>query len=208
MKRLFGELNMTWIKVLLFAVIAGVYTGAVMLVPFLENTSFQDIGIAFEWWVVFAVIIVVNCKRPVEAMLKCFVFFLISQPLVYLVEIVFGSLSIGDALGYYRYWFVLTILTLPGGYIAYFCKKENIGGSIVLALGSSIQLMMAGSYIADAIKDFPHHILSAIFCVASVFVMCICIQKQNKYRILSIVLAVAIYGAIVVAATAAGRVVF
>lgn len=54
---------MTWIRVILFAVIAGVYTGLVMFVPAFEDTSFQDIGKLYEWWVIFAVIVVVNCKR-------------------------------------------------------------------------------------------------------------------------------------------------
>ena len=93
MNKLFGGLKMTWLKVIAFAIIAGLYTGAVMLMPFLKETSFQDIGIMFEWWVVFAVIVVVNCDKCWDAMLKCFAFFLISQPLIYLTEIVFGSMS-------------------------------------------------------------------------------------------------------------------
>ena len=36
---------MSWLSVVLFAVAAGVYTGAVMLAGVLKDTSFQDIGI-------------------------------------------------------------------------------------------------------------------------------------------------------------------
>ena len=69
--KLYGQINMTWLKIIIFAVCVGVYSGVVMLIPALENTSFQDIGIAYEWWVIFAVIIVVNCEKNWEAMLKC-----------------------------------------------------------------------------------------------------------------------------------------
>ena len=63
MHRLFGSLKMSWPSVILFAAAAGVYTGTVMLVDVLKDTSFQDLGATYEWWVIFAVIIVVNCSR-------------------------------------------------------------------------------------------------------------------------------------------------
>lgn len=187
MDKLFGKIKMTWLKVIIFAVAAGVYTGAVMLIPALKNTSFQDIGVAFEWWVVFAVIIVVNCEKSTEAMLKCFVFFLISQPLVYLVEIIFGSMTFDLAWMYYSgMWLKMTFLTLPGGFIAYYCKKQNLLGSVILGLGNTIEGMMAFYYLICALRNFPSHILSALFSAAAIFVMSFCIQKQNKFRWLSI----------------------
>ena len=134
---------MSWLTVILFAVAAGIYTGAVMLIDALEETSFQDIGIAHEWWVFFAVIIVVNCNKSWEAMLKCFVFFLVSQPLVYIVQILFGSLTIDKAWLYYGgVWLPATFLTLPGGFIAYHCKKQNLLGAVILGLGNTIQAFM------------------------------------------------------------------
>ena len=142
--RLYGKLKMRWASVILFSICAGVYTGIVMLIPALNNTSFQDIGTYYEWWLIFAVIIVVNCKSSLEAMLKCFVFFLISQPLVFAVEVVFGPLSLERAIYYYtRIWFPITLLTLPGGFLAYYCKKQNIAGAIVLGMGNTIQAVMA-----------------------------------------------------------------
>lgn len=50
MNKLFGKIKMTWLKVIIFAAVAGIYTGAVMLIPVLEDTSFQDIGIAYYDW--------------------------------------------------------------------------------------------------------------------------------------------------------------
>ncbi len=185
--KIFFGINMTWKKIILFAVIIGVYTGLIMMVPFLEDTSFKDIGISYEWWVVFAVIIVVNCKRNTEAMIKCFVFFLISQPLVYLVQVLCGSLSINLALNYYfNIWLPATFLTLPGGITAYYCKKQNLTGSIILGMGNTIQFVLGLYYFSVCIKNFPNHLLSTIVCFASSFIMNFFIQKENKYRIISI----------------------
>ncbi len=196
MKKLYGGLKMSWLTVILFAAAAGVYTGIVMLADALEGTSFQDIGIAYEWWVIFAVIIVVNCDRNREAMLKCFVFFLISQPLVYLVQILFGPLTVSQAWYYYRtIWLPATFLTLPGGFIAYYCKKQNMLGAVILGLGNTIQAFMGVSYLCQAFKSFPHHLLSGIVCFASIFIMSFYIQKEKKYRLVSVLLALILAGA-------------
>ncbi len=196
MKKLYGSLKMSWLTVILFAAAAGIYTGAVMLIDALENTSFQDIGIAYEWWVIFAVIIVVNCNKGWEAMLKCFVFFLISQPLAYMVQILFGSLTASQAWYYYRsIWLPATFLTLPGGFIAYYCKKQNMLGAVILGLGNTIQAFMGVSYLYQAFSSFPHHLLSGIVCFASIFIMSFCIQKEKKYRLVSILLALILAGA-------------
>lgn len=209
MKRLYGDLKMTWLKVILFAVLAGVYTGAVLIIPFLKDTSFQDIGISYEWWVIFAVIIVVNCKKSWEAMLKCFAFFLISQPIIYLVEIMFGQLSF--EMGWYYYtsmWLPMTFLTLPGGFIAYFCKKQNIFGGVILGLGNTIQAILAVSYFGMAMKHFPFHLLSGFVCLGSIIVMSFFIQKERKNRLIAILLPIVLTGAILILAKANGRVLF
>ena len=205
MKKLYGSLKMSWLTVILFAVAAGVYTGAVMLIDALEETSFQDIGIAHEWWVIFAVIIVVNCDKSWEAMLKCFVFFLISQPLVYIVQILFGSLTVEKAWLYYgSVWLPATFLTLPGGFIAYHCKKQNLLGAVILGLGNTIQAFMGVSYFYRTFHSFPHHLLSGIVCYASIFIMSFYIQKEKKYRLVSILLGLILAGSLAVLAVASG----
>ena len=88
-KKLFGEVNMTWPKVIIFAVVTAIYTALINQVPFLKDTSFRDIAISFECWILFAIIIIVNSKSGLDSALKTFVFFLISQPLIYLIEVPF-----------------------------------------------------------------------------------------------------------------------
>ena len=76
MKKLFGGLNITWGRLILFAVICGVYTGVMAMLPITRDTSFRDISTTFECWILFAIIIIVNSKSPLDSVLKVFVFFL------------------------------------------------------------------------------------------------------------------------------------
>ncbi len=197
MKRLFGGLRVSWLQVILFAIAAGVYTGVMLLIPATADTSFRDIGIYFEWWVLFAVIVVVNCKHNWEAMLKCFTFFLISQPVIYGVEICFGKMTLERAWLYYRQWWLpMTFLTLPGGLIAYYSKKQNALGSVILALGNTLQLLQGCYYTICTIFAFPRHLLSALFCFASVIVMSFSIQRKKRYRRLTLLLSLLFTAAI------------
>jgi len=205
-KNPFYSIKMSWLKVIIFSVLIGVYTGLIMLVPSLKNTSFQDIGISYEWWVVFAVLIVTNCEKSYEAMLKCFAFFLISQPLVYITEVLLGSLSFSLAKTYYlTIWLPATLLTIPGGFIAYFCKKQNPLGAVVLGLGNTIESVFGVYYIKEAITDFPYHLLSGIYCFCFIALMSLCIMKKAKYRIISVVIPVILTLLLIVFAKVTGR---
>ncbi len=204
-EHLYGQTNMTWLKVILFAVIAGIYTGIIMLIPALNNTSFQDIGVGYEWWVIFAVIVVVNCKKNWEAMLKCFVFFLISQPIIFAVEVLFNHITVEQAIQYYNIWLVPTIMTIPGGFIAFYCKKQTVLGAIVLGLGNTIQLTLGVSYVVLCARDFPHHILSIAVSILSIVLMSFSIQKEKKNRLISLLLPVVLTGLLAILAALTGR---
>lgn len=73
-EKCFDRLNMTWSKVLLLAIVTAVYTALIHQVPFLKDTSFQDIAIYLDCWILFAVFIIVNCEECWRAAIKCFVF--------------------------------------------------------------------------------------------------------------------------------------
>lgn len=75
------------------------------LLPFTKNTSFRDISISFEVWILFGILIIMNSKSAKESALKCFIFFLISQPLVYLSQVPFSNLG-WKILGYYKNWII------------------------------------------------------------------------------------------------------
>ncbi len=205
MDRLFGKLKMNWLAVVLFAIVAGIYTGIVMLVPAFNHTSLQDIGVSYEVWVLLAIIVVVNCEKPVEAMLKCFVFFLISQPLVYAVEVACGHLSFDLAMNYYtKIWLPMTFLTLPGGFVAFFAKKENTFGQVVLGIGNAIVSLMGVNYALEVVSDFPHHLLTTVFCAVEVVVTTLCIQKSLHGRIIAFATTVILTVSVVVFALVNG----
>ncbi len=187
MKLLFTNIRMNWKKVILFGLLVGIYVGCMMSIPFFDDTSFQDIGISHEWWILFALIIVVNCKKSHEAALKCFTFFLISQPVVFIVEAILGHITWQLAYHYYfGIWFFQSLLTLPGGWIAYHVKKQNAIGAIILGIGNTLEALLGIHYGYQAITNFPHHLFSCIFCFFVITTTNIYIQKENKNRIISI----------------------
>ena len=76
-KGLFGGIKLTWFKVIIAAIVIGVYCGVIALIPATLNTSFRDICISFEVWILFGIVIIMNSESHKDSALKCFVFFLI-----------------------------------------------------------------------------------------------------------------------------------
>lgn len=184
--KIFGGLNITWPKLVVFAVLMGLYTALMaMLVP--DGNSFHDIAVTPEWWVLPAVIIIVNSKKPLESALKTFVFFLISQPLVYLFQVPFSDMGWG-LFGYYRYWFMVTLLTFPGGFVAWYIKKGKWYSALILSI-ATIYLAFAGtSYITEMIEHFPNHLLTIVYCFGIISVFIFAILKDKVSRLISIAL--------------------
>lgn len=180
----FGGLPMTWPIVCGFAVIIGIYVGIINQIPILHDTSFQDIAVTLEWWVLFAVLIVSNCKSAWEAGLKCLVFFLISQPVIFLVEL--PTIGLDKALYYYTgIWLPISLLTLPGGAIAFLAKRQNVLGAAILGVGNTIVALMGVSYFQQILKVFPRHLLTVASCAAIVAVTILGMQKKRRTRLLS-----------------------
>ena len=189
MKKLFGSWKLTWVKLIVFAVVAGVYTGVMALLPAAKDTSFADISISFEWWVLFGILIIVNSRTPLDSALKCFVFFLISQPLVYLVQVPFSQ----DGFGIFRYypsWFVWTLFTFPMAFVGYYMKKDKWWGLLILA---PMLLFLGGHYVGffgEAIHFFPNHLLSAIFCAVTMIIYPLFIFKDKRIRTAGLVISI------------------
>ena len=182
LKRLFGGLEIGWGRLILFAVICGVYTGVMALLPFARDTSFQDITISFECWILFGILLIVNGKSPLDAALKTLVFFLISQPLVYLVQVPFHR----DGFGLFRYyptWLRWTLLTFPMAYVGWYMKKDKWWGLLIL---SPMLFFLAWHYLgffSEVRSFFPHHLLSALFCAATMLIYPPAIFENRSLRI-------------------------
>ena len=193
MKKLFGELNLTWVKLIIFAVVAGIYTAIMALLPITKNTSFEDISISFEVWILFGILIIMNSKSNKDSALKCFEFFLISQPLVYLIQVPFSSLG-WQILGYYKNWIVWTILTLPMGFIGYYMKKDKWWGFLILLPMLVFLGIHYNGFLGEVIYYFPRHLLSAIFCVVSMIIYSLFIFNDKKIKIVGIIVSLLIVG--------------
>ena len=189
MKKLFGGIDLTWKKLIIFSIIVAAYTASMAIIPITKDTSFRDISIQFEWWILFGIIIICNSKSPKDSALKCFVFFLISQPLIYLIQVPFSYMG-WNLFSFYRYWFIWTILCLPMGYIGYYIKKDNIL-SVLILLPMLIFLSYLGlGYFNSVINSFPNHLLSCIFCFVSIIVIVINVLEKTSLRVISFIVVI------------------
>ena len=190
MKKLFGGLNITWKRLIIFAVFIGIYTGIMPLIPATRDTSFRDIAITFEWWVLFGTLIIINSKSPIDSALKCFVFFLISQPIVYLVQVPFNPYGWG-IFKYYPGWFVWTLLTIPMGYIGHYLKKDKWWGLFIILPVIAFVGYHYSKFLRETLTFFPNHLLTCIFCVLSMIAYSLFIFKDKVLK--NICLAITVF---------------
>lgn len=179
LKKFFGGIKLSWPKLIIFAIIAGVYTAVMALIPALKYTSFSTITATFEVWILIGILIIMNSKSNVDSALKCFAFFLISQPLVYLVQVPFSDMG-WSLFGYYGYWFIWTVLCLPMGFVGYFMKKDKWWGLIILI---PMLYLTASSYYRYLRYFFfycPKYILIVVFCVFAMIICPLGIFKNKK----------------------------
>ena len=165
--KLFGGLNMSWPAVIIFAVVTAAITAIFLILPIFKDTSFQRMGVFFEAWIFFAVIIMANCKKPLESALKVFVFFLISQPLIYLIQVPFSSMG-WLLFGYYRYWFIWTLCTLPMAYVGWYINKKNWLSALILAPVNVFLMTVSFSSFKFTFSHFPLLLVTAVFCLLQV----------------------------------------
>ena len=180
------KFDLTWKKLIIFAILIGIYTGVVASLDILKNTSFQDISISFEWWILFGITIILNSKSAKDSAIKCFIFFLISQPLVYLVQVPMEGFQI---FRFYKGWFVWTLFTIPMGYIGYYIKKENWLSLLILSPILAFLGIHLFDFLRETIYFFPNHLLSSIFCIATMYLYVIEIcPKKTKQRIVGLII--------------------
>lgn len=185
LNKLFFEINMTWKKVIIFAIGTAVFTATILIIPFTLHSSLGNIGTYLESWILFALIIIINCKKPLEAALKTFVFFLISQPLIYLLQVPFSYLG-WQIFMFYKQWFLITLLTFPGAYIAWYVKKDNILSGIILSVACSILVGFGAYFVSSLIHNFPSNLLSVIYCYVLAYLMIFVLLKNKKSRTVSL----------------------
>lgn len=184
MKKIFGGINLTWPKVIVMGIIIGVYTAIMAMVSCFHDTSFSDLTVTFEVWIFFGIFIIINSKSAKDSALKCFIFFLISQPLVYLIQDFVNHSSLFNT--YYRYWFMWTIACIPMGFVGYYMKKDKWYGLFILV---PILLLLSGeysTYLSETMFSFPRHLLTTIFCIITLIIYPLVIFKNKRIKIVGV----------------------
>lgn len=183
MKRLL-KTEMTWVKVMILAVGSAVVIALLNCIPALERTSFTAPAETLEAWIVLAVYIIMNCKSYKDSMLKTFVFFLVSQPLIYLIEVPFKEAG-WSLFGYYPFWGIVTVLTIPGAAIAYRVKKGDTLSALILSVANVGMIIIGFDRINTVIYEFPRFIITLIFCLAFPVIFIVLLLKEKKSRIIA-----------------------
>ncbi len=191
MKKIFGEINLTWKKVILWAIVIGVAVGLLNSVPMLKDTTVTDIATYFDFWILCGILIIMNSKSNIDSALKCFVFFLISQPLIYLCEVPFNDLG-WNLFVYYKPWFIWTILCFPMGYIGYYIKKDKWYGLLILLPILILLGMGLSSTITNIKYSFPKHLINTIFVVASFIIYPLFLFKNKIIKYIGLTLSIII----------------
>ena len=194
LKTYFTHCPMSWRRVLLMAVVIGVAVGILAQIDALNDTSLEDPAVLFDVWFLFAVFIVVNCRTWWDASLKCFVFFLISQPVIYLVQVPFFERG-WEIFQYYPYWFKLTLLTLPGAAVAFLIKKKSWLSVAILSVANGYLAYACIYYLRIVQARFPRHLLSCCFCLALALFFVFALLEKKNHRALALALIAAVLAA-------------
>lgn len=199
LRKIFTRTHISWSFLLIFSVVVGVLVGILNRLPFLQGTSFTDIAVVLDMWIVLAIFIIGNSTSRKDAILKTFVFFLISQPLIYFTEALYEAIFSGVDLftrtwfyldQYYfhgGYWFIWTLLTIPGSALAFEIKKDNIFSSLVLSVATCALAFFGSTGLAGVIiKSELNHLLNSLICLFFAFIFAFIFFKNKKSRIITL----------------------
>lgn len=171
--------ELSWGKFFLFTVSVSIISGLLAVVPAFKDTSFSDSVNTLEWWIVFGVFIIISSGSKRESAIRCFLFFLISQPLNYLVRVPFNP--VGFAI-FHRYprWFIVTFFTLILGYIGYMIKENSIVSALILSPITAVLGLIGCHYFSRCVLYFPRHLLSFVFCFLFIFAITLTLLTGKK----------------------------
>lgn len=159
--------DVTYKNIIFSAIICGIVTGIILdvelcKIPSIMNNSLFNIGICFEFWIFATMIIISRTKKPLEAACKVFLYFLISQPLVYLMKVPVDSRGWGAFVDY-QGWFIWTILTFPGAFIAWYTNKKNNMSIAIFMVAILFLSYEFAQHFNVLITDFPFQLLACAF---------------------------------------------
>ena len=150
-------------------------------------------GETLEAWVFFAVILMANAKSPLDSALKTFVFFLISQPLIYLIQVPFSWQGWG-LFQYYKYWFILTLCTFPAAYIGWYIRKKNWLSLLILMPALILLAYIGEGGLKRVIHQFPNLLIMVVFCVLQVILYLYTFTEKISQKVIGALALIAIIG--------------
>ena len=188
--RLFGGLPMNWPAVILFAVAAAALTAVFLILPVFKDTSFERMGVMLEAWIFFAVLIMANSRSPLDSALKTFVFFLISQPLIYLIQVPFSPLG-WQLFRFYRYWFIWTLFTFPMAFVGWYITRRNWLSVLIFAPVLAFLGYTAFDCGRECLQQFPHLLITTLFCLGQILLYCAAFFPDRRQRLVGLLIPVA-----------------
>ena len=194
--RVYGGIRFSWPGVILYAVGAAVLTTVFLVFPLFKGTSFARMGETLEAWIFFAVLIIANAESPLDSALKTFVFFLISQPLIYLFQVPFSWQGWG-LFQYYRYWFILTLCTFPAAFIGWYIRKKNWLSLLILMPVLLLLAYLCKDVVKQVIHAFPHLLVMLLFCVLQILLYLYAFTEKRSQRIAGALVLIAVLAAMV-----------
>ena len=190
MKKIFGGINLTWPRLIVMAIIVGIYTALIAMFPIAKDTSFSDIAVTFEVWIFFGIFIIMNSKSAMDSALKCLTFFVISQPIIYLVQDLINHSNLFDL--YYSNWILWTIACFPMGFIGYYMKKNKWWGLLILIPVLALLGYQLSTYFSETMFSFPRHLLTTIFCMITLIIYPLFIFDNKKIKIVGTITSIII----------------
>ena len=188
--KFYGGINLTWLGVILYAVGTAVLTTVFLVVPIFKGTSFIRMGETLEAWIFFAVIIIANAKSPLDSALKTFVFFLISQPLIYLLQVPFSWQGWG-LFQYYKHWFILTLCTFPAAYIGWYIKKKNWLSLFIMTPMVILLTYLCEDSLKYVIHQFPNLLITVVFCILQILLYLFTFTEKISQKIIGVIIPIA-----------------
>ena len=202
LKKLFPG-RISWWEVIIFAVVTALMTAAFLISPIFENTSFQRMGVYLEAWIFFAVLIMANCQKPLESALKTFVFFLVSQPLIYLFQVPFSAMGWG-IFGYYRTWFILTLFTFPMAFVGWYITKKNWLSLLILSPVLAFLAYTALDAARFTASHFPRLLVTALFCLGQIVLYLWAFTSKPLQKLLGLAVPLAVAAVVLLRTPQAG----
>lgn len=194
LRKAFTQTKMGWPKVIIISVLCGIIPGLLMIPESLTGTSFKQPGISFEFWILMAMFIILNCDKPLEAGLKTFVFFLISQPLIYLVQVPFYSRG-WEIFSFYPRWGYITLMTFPGAMIAWFSKKDKWISVPILSVAYMVLAYEFPTILNSMINRFPRCIIAVGLIMFEVVMFAEILFKDKKKKLAACAIAILLFAA-------------